>query len=160
MGLSSDNINMFKGEYRFLSNFYRTPVTYGGLTYPSSENAYQAQKCANESDKLLFLNIRSGEAKRLGRTVEQRHDWDDVKVQIMYEIVRIKFENEEMRALLLTTGAKLLIEGNYHNDAFWGYDLKKGKGLNRLGNIIMRVRTEIQWSLVRHLDLTGASFED
>ena len=37
-----DIIDSFKGEYSFLSNFYQYPVTYGGLTYPTAEAAFQA----------------------------------------------------------------------------------------------------------------------
>lgn len=139
-----DKISRFKDEYAFLSNFYPARIEYKGITYASSEHAYQAQKCINEADKMRFLNITPGQAKRLGRKVESFETWDDVRVQVMYEILSIKFKDKILQELLLATGNKYLVEGNYHSDAFWGYDLKKNKGENVLGNLLVRIRNEIK----------------
>lgn len=137
-----DKITRFKDEYAFLSNFYPASVTYKGITYASSEHAYQAQKCINEDDKLQFIGITPGQAKRLGSTVKSFNAWDDIRVQVMYEILSIKFADKHLSELLLATGNTYLVEGNYHNDAFWGYDLKKNKGENVLGNVLMYIRYE------------------
>ena len=37
-------INEFRGDYAFLSNFYPAPVSYMGQTYANNEAAFQAQK--------------------------------------------------------------------------------------------------------------------
>ncbi|MBR6790027.1 MAG: NADAR family protein [Oscillospiraceae bacterium] len=135
----------FRNETFFLSNFYESPVTYGGITYGSNEAAFQAQKCLTEGEKAAFAPLRPGEAKKKGRRVKLRPDWEQVKVGIMQEIVRAKFtQNEELRALLLATGDAVLEEGNTWNDTFWGVHLKTGQGQNHLGRILMQVREELR----------------
>ena len=57
-------IKGFQGEYRFLSNFYPCQIEFEGLTYFSSEAAYQAQKEPGRLTEFLGLNAR--EARRLG----------------------------------------------------------------------------------------------
>ena len=79
--------------------------------------------------------------KRRGRAVSLRPDWEQVKLGLMEEIVYAKFsQNEELRRLLLSTGDRVLIEGNTWNDTFWGVSLKSGNGQNHLGKILMKVR--------------------
>lgn len=138
-------IPCFRNEYRFLNNFWDAPVTYKGLTYQNAEAAFQAQKCIGEAEKEQFTTLRSNEAKRLGRYVQLRSDWENVKLPIMEEIVRAKFtQNEELKALLLATGDLVLEEGNTWGDTFWGVDAQTREGRNHLGRILMRVRKELQ----------------
>lgn len=135
-------INSFWGRYRFLSNFYPCDIDYEGMLYPSSEHAYQAAKCENITDRRKFLSGTAGNAKRLGKNIIVRKDWDTVKLSIMEEIVRIKFKNPEVRNLLLATNDLYIEEGNGWGDTFWG--VCKGKGQNHLGKILMKIRKEIQ----------------
>lgn len=128
----------FKGDYFFLSNFYEKPVTYKGLTYDSTEAAFQAAKCKDESLKEKFCNLRPGEAKRLGRQVELRDNWEMIKLKVMYEILEIKFKDSDLRTKLVCTEDWELIEGNSWGDTFWG--VCKGKGENHLGKILMSLR--------------------
>lgn len=142
--LKNPTIPAFRDEYRFLSNFWDAPVTYGGLTYMNNEAAFQAQKSLRLEDKLAFTAIGSGKAKRLGRRVPLRPDWEDVKVGIMEEIVRAKFtQNDKLKQRLLATGDMVLEEGNTWHDTFWGIDLNTGEGENHLGKILMKVRAEL-----------------
>ena len=139
-----DTIKQFKGEYNFLSNFYPVDITYDNITYASSEHAYQAQKCKILVDRLKFSDISAAQAKHLGKKVESRTDWEDVRVQIMHDILELKFQNKKMRKMLLATGDRYLMEGNYWNDSFWGYDLKRNKGENVLGNLLCKIRSDIR----------------
>lgn len=138
-----DTIRQFQEEYRFLSNFYPVTMTYDNITYPSSEHAYQAQKCAHTQDKLKFIDISAGQAKRLGRKVECVSTWNDDRLRVMYNVLKVKFSNNELKRMLLDTGNKFIIEGNNWNDSFWGFDLKKQKGENNLGAILMQIRNEL-----------------
>ncbi len=62
----------------------------------------------------------------------------------MYDIVKCKFSmNDGLKEKLLATGNVILVEGNTWNDTYWGYDLNKKQGLNKLGNILMQVRYEL-----------------
>lgn len=127
----------------FLSNFYPTAVTYKGLTYQSSEAAFQAQKCKTEKDKVAFTEMTPDEAKKAGRRTDMREDWDQIKFDEMYEIVKAKFsQNESLKNRLLATGDAFLEEGNTWGDKIWG--TVNGEGENNLGKILMRVRAELQ----------------
>lgn len=138
-------IDRFLGEYAFLSNFWEASVTYQGLTYGNNEAAFQAQKCMTEAAKKDFTTLSPGAAKRMGRRVQLRPDWEAVKVPIMEEIVRAKFsQHEDLKALLLATGDALIEEGNTWHDTFWGVDAKSGRGQNHLGKILMKIRDELQ----------------
>lgn len=136
------DINNFRGGFMFLSNFYEVPVKYNGLTFKSNEAAFQAQKTLNQEERIKFTTLSPLDAKRLGRKVALRSDWEDVKIQIMYEICRAKFEQyPDLAQRLVETGDRTLIEGNDWNDTFWG--VCYGKGENNLGKILMRIREEL-----------------
>lgn len=136
-------INCFKDDYYFLSNFYHAPVTYDGITYRSSEGAYQAQKTKTKEERYAFSNLNSPNAKRLGQEIDIRQDWDKVRIYHMTAIVRLKFmQNPELAQMLLDTGYATLIEGNTWGDHFWGQ--VDGEGENHLGLILMQVREEIR----------------
>ena len=90
-----------------------------------------------------FLGLDPSSAKRKGRRVKLRNDWEEVKDQIMYEIVLNKFsQNEELRKKLIATGDEYLEEGNTWYDTYWG--VCNGKGKNKLGKILMQVREELR----------------
>lgn len=131
--------------YQFLSNFYEARVDYDGLAYGSNEAAFQAQKCMTEEEKAQFTEFGPGKSKGMGRHVPLRPDWEEVKVGIMEEIVREKFnQHPELAERLLATGDKVLVEGNHWGDTCWGIDTRTGKGENHLGKILMKVRAELR----------------
>lgn len=136
-----NEISGFCKKYRFLSNFYKSPVWYDGLLYPSVENAYQSLKFTEENQRKLFCGISSSEAKKLGKTATLSKDWDLKKVDLMKQLVFNKFCDDDFKKLLLETGKKTLKELNTWGDTFWGVDFKTGKGLNKLGEILMVVRS-------------------
>lgn len=140
-----EKIYEFRGDYRFLSNFYPCEVEYEGIVYPSVENAFQAAKTLNNAERLQFTNVKPGIAKRLGRKVALRHDWEKVKVDIMKELLRKKFSQEHLKSKLLETGDRELEEGNRWNDRFWGIcPPGSGMGKNILGRLIMEIRGELR----------------
>lgn len=137
-------VNMFRGEFSFLSNFHDVEIRYGSLKFKNVESAYQALKSKDYEVRKKFENLSGAEAKRLGRKVNLREDWNSIKDNVMEYLVRIKFKNVELRRKLLATGEQPLIEGNYWNDRYWGVDLKSGLGKNKLGEILMKIRKEIR----------------
>lgn len=135
-------IQQFSNEYEFLSNFYFCKITYDGLEYLSSESAYQAQKTLDLERRKDFQLYLASRAKRHGRKLKLRPDWEQVKDRIMYEIVLAKFtQNEQLRIALLNTGDAELIEGNTWGDTYWG--VYNGQGQNKLGKILMDVRHQL-----------------
>ena len=138
-----NKIDEFRGKFYFLSNFYSAPVTYGGITYQNNEAAFQAMKVLSNDIRKQFAELSPNHAKRKGRNVKLRDDWESVKEQYMYEIVLAKFrQNEVLRKRLLATGSCELIEGNTWGDVIWG--VCRGRGQNKLGKILMRVRSELK----------------
>lgn len=134
-------IRGFFGKYHFLSNFHMAPVTYNGLCFTSNEAAFQAQKCPARAKEFMHLN--PSEAKRLGRHVSLRRDWENVKVGIMQDIVYAKFsQNPDLTILLLSTGNASLFEENNWGDRTWG--VVHGQGTNYLGKILETTRAQLR----------------
>lgn len=133
-------INKFRGANRFLSNFFETDVTWEGLTYPSSEAAFQAAKTLDLEERKRFCTMPPTQAKREGYKVKLRNDWEEVKIRVMYEIALAKFsQNEFLKQKLLATGNEWLEEGNTWGDKTWG--TVNGVGNNYLGKVLMAVRS-------------------
>lgn len=141
----SSTIGEFSGEYVWLSNFYPTPVRYEGITYPSSEHAYQAAKVLDPNERKQVLRLTAAQAKRWGKMKEQQkavqEDWIGVKLSVMHDILCAKFEDPILRRKLLETGSSVLVEGNTWHDRFWG--VHGGKGFNHLGRLLMNLRAEL-----------------
>lgn len=141
-------INEFRGQYYFLSNYYVAPVTYEGLTYQNNEAAFQAAKVTFGRER--FVRLDPSAAKALGRKVQLRSDWEDVKDKVMYEVCKAKFsQNADLTEKLLATGDKYLEEGTtgWHDNTWGNCNCEKCKdipGENRLGKILMRVREELR----------------
>lgn len=134
-------IAKFEGQYFFLSNFFECPVTYKGITFTNTEAAFHSQKDVNRA--VEFAHLDPSSAKKLGRKVTLRSDWEQVKDDIMYEVLVAKFtQNAALKILLLRTGDQELIEGNWWNDTYWG--VCRGVGKNTLGKLLMRLRQEIR----------------
>lgn len=139
-------ITSFTKKYRFLSNLADSPVEYQGVIYPSVENAFQAAKTPFAGERGFIRKLSAFHAKRAGLSVTLRYDWEDVKVEIMAQLIHDKFErNEHLRKLLLETGEEGLVEGNRWGDDYWG--VCSEKGLNILGRLLMRGRDAIRRGL-------------
>jgi len=138
----SEVIDRFRGEFDWLSNFFLCQVEFEGMNFSNVEAAFQAAKCLDMKERERFFGLSGGQAKRLGRRVELRSDWDEVKIEIMRQVLKSKFtQNSELREKLIATGDTELIEGNNWNDTFWG--VCRGKGRNHLGKLLMEVRAEL-----------------
>jgi ribA/ribD-fused uncharacterized protein len=86
-----------------------------------------------------------GEAKRIGRAVTLRPDWEAVKDRVMWTGLVAKFsQHRDIRQLLVGTGLAILIEGNYWHDNYWGDCVcercSEIPGKNMLGEELMMLR--------------------
>lgn len=132
----------FFGEYRFLSNFWYCDVQLDGVTYPSVEHAYQAAKTLCLGQRATIREAATpAAAKRLGKRVTMRPDWDQEKRTVMAGLCWQKFQYPDLREKLIATAPRDLIEGNTWGDVFWG--VCRGKGHNYLGIILMNIRREL-----------------
>lgn len=139
----ANRIEKFSGSFRFLSNFYPAPVSMRGEIYPTTEHAFQAAKTLDPAERKTIRSASTpGQAKRLGRTVALRSDWEEIKLDVMAACLRAKFSREPLRSRLLATDKATLVEGNEWNDTFWG--VCRGVGENHLGRLLMEVREELR----------------
>lgn len=136
-------IGPFRGEYRFLSNFWPEPRR-RNLT---NEHFYQAGKALSVEDRARIMRANSPrEAKELGRVVFMRPDWESIKETVMLDGLRSKFfSDSNLAEMLLSTGDKELVEFNTWGDTYWGVHQPNGVGQNRLGALLMEVREELAW---------------
>ena len=143
----STKIDSFRGDYRFLSNFWPIGMIYEDKYYSSVEHAYQAAKTTDDAVREHIRTLeKAGDAKAYGQNLDTnlRPDWDDeMRIAVMTELVHKKFFHDVTLAKqLLSTGDAELIEGNTHGDTFFG--VCNGIGENHLGKILMKVRAEMQ----------------
>ena len=129
-------------EYRFLSNFYPSPFTVDGLRFETNEHFFQSRKTL---DPTQAERVRAAptalEAKRRGRKVTLRPDWESAKLDVMAQGILAKFtQNPDLRAKLLATGDAVLGE---HPRAFRGKGAATGKAV---GGILMDVRKKLRGS--------------
>lgn len=135
-------IESFSGRYRFLSNFYPCEMDVAGVRYPTLEHAFQAEKTTNMTEREIIRSARTpGQAKALGRRVTLRENWNEIRVDVMRELLTIKFSDKVLRADLLDTEDAELVEGNTWGDVFWG--VCKGRGENMLGKLLMEIRIKV-----------------
>ena len=146
-------INKFEGKNFFLSNFYPVSINIkiNGLwfTCPTVEHVFQASKTINtEEQREIACAPTPGKAKQLGRKVALRYDWEDIKVDVMRQLIMQKFADADLRQQLLNTNDEELIEGNWWHDNFWGdcyCDKCAGiTGKNILGELLMDERKRIR----------------
>lgn len=133
------------GKYRSFSNFSNNSVQWKGKTFPTSEHLYQWMKHI-KTDPEFAEKIRIASspmiAKKMGHSRQMSQEWDDIKIEKMFDIVIAKFQqNDDIRKILLETGDSILIEAS-PQDYFWGAG-KDGTGRNELGNVLMRVRKKL-----------------
>ena len=145
-----DGIAFYGGNF---SNFASSPIVLldpfrrgYSCHYPTVEHRFQAMKATTLDDHLRIAGMpRPYSAKAAGRLVPLRPDWKDVKVDVMLEALRAKFEIPHFRAALLSTGRRYIYEDS-PTDAQWGlWNARAGSwtGLNLLGEALMQVRSEI-----------------
>jgi ribA/ribD-fused uncharacterized protein len=136
-------ITEFRGPYGFLSNFASAIVYLDGEVYPTTEHAFQAAKTFDPVWRKMIREAPTpGGAKRLGRQVVLRPDWEEVKLVIMHDLLVQKFSHSDLMRRLQETGDAKIIEGNSWGDRTWGCVLTGGRwvGENYLGKLLMLIR--------------------
>ena len=141
----------FDGEHAFLSNFFPSSILYEGIVYPTNEHFFQAMKTLDQTERQKIANAETpGMAKRLGRHVQLRPDWEQIKVDVMRTGLMLKFTDAALAEKLLATGDEELVEGNWWHDQTWGScfcpDHCRTPGRNLLGMLLMELRKELQYN--------------
>jgi ribA/ribD-fused uncharacterized protein len=134
----------FRGQYGFLSNFWAIDLEYEGIVFPTLEHAFQAAKTTSMPVRRAISRLSSpGEAKKMGRGLTLRDDWDNIRLDVMETLLRQKFmPGTSVANALKLTGDAELVEGNNWGDKFWGQS-PIGIGHNHLGKLLMKIRSEL-----------------
>lgn len=157
MPINWNNVE-FKGEKRFLSNMFRTPIKFDSKyqflfptfkcddrIYPSSENLYQSLKFPDWP--VDFTAIEPKESKNMSRKFDIREDWEEVKDEAMRLALFFKFAFNNALATMLIATEGHIEEKNDWRDCYWGTYM--GYGHNKLGIMLMELRTMLKDNYVR-----------
>ena len=139
----------FTGEYAFLSNFYPATIVHDdGVTYPTAEHAYQAQKTTNPTTKQKIASLPyPGAAKRYGAKLPLTEEWSWERYTVMDRVLMLKFQDPVLQKRLLDTENARLVETNFWGDVYWG--VCNGTGANVLGTLLMSIRARMQLILAQ-----------
>ena len=147
-------------ENGYLSNWFLSEFTVGGITFSSMEQYMMYEKAVLFKDQTTAEKILQtddvAEIKALGRTVQNFDEkvWVKEREGIVYRGVSEKFrQNPELAEKLERTGEEIIAECAV-KDRIWGIGLSmkdenrlsinKWRGQNLLGRILMRVREDIR----------------
>ena len=130
--------------YGEFSNFFIATIVIDGKDYKTSEHYYQSKKFEGSDWEEHIRNqptarLAANEGRR--EDLPLRPDWDEVKEDVMYRVLQEKFKVERFKNLLLVTGDEEIVEHS-PKDRYWGQ--YNGEGLNRLGELLMKLRSEIK----------------
>ncbi len=133
-------------KFGCFSNFYVGPFEIDGSWWPTTEHYFAAMKTEDDSEREAIRKAATPlDAKRMGRVVTLRPDWEDVKYEVMLDALRAKFGNHmNLKEVLLSTGDALIYEDSPY-DKVWGTGQRGGVGTgqNLLGKALMQVRQEL-----------------
>lgn len=132
-----------------LDNFSAFAVKVDGITYKTSEHAFQTLKFINTAPEIALL-IQESFSPYLAREIaakyksQRREDWSEVKYAIMKRILKAKTEqnHQVMQSLLGTSSHNIIEDCGEDNDKDWGCGID-GTGENNLGKIWMSIRDEL-----------------
>ena len=151
--------------YGEFSNYYKCTVLIYGITWETSEHAFQAMKYTDvlpgmfdipvdkhENNSRVKFNILPDAVKHFdkvayaetaaiskkygtSRSIKIRPDWDYVKDGLMAEIVMAKFLQNSGPRKVLFSTINKNLVEHTINDSYWA-DGGDGSGLNKLGKIL------------------------
>lgn len=141
-------IGFYPREFYPFDNFSSFKVEWNGYLFSSVEEAYQAASFMGSDEELVEKIKKSHSADEAQRIAyanrdRRREDWDDVKISIMEELLRLKIEqNPYVKKKLLQTGDYMIVEDSPKDD-FWGWGPNRD-GQNNLGKLWMKLREELK----------------
>ncbi len=146
-GADDKRVFFYERQFYVLSNFSAFSLEWNGKRFDTSEAAYHWEKFPNHSDirQQIWDAPSAHAALKIAEKYKdyRRTDWENVRVDIMRDILRAKAQQHEyVRQKLLETGDRELIENSWR-DGFWGWH-PNGEGRNMLGKLWMEIRAELR----------------
>ncbi|WP_131741740.1 NADAR family protein [Actinomadura roseirufa] len=147
------------GSTGYLSQWWQSPFTVGGVTYATAEHYMMAGKARLFGDEATAADVLAdpdpARAQALGRRVRgfDERTWAEHRSRIVVEGNLAKFTHHgDLRARLAVTRARVLVEAS-PLDRVWGIGLAADderagdpgswRGLNLLGEALMTVRAAL-----------------
>lgn len=131
----------FRNEYWFLSNMYPCKIRVNGLEFQCAEACFQSFKTTDLELRKKFQNLNGFEAKKLGKKIKLRPDWNNIRLEVMYRVVLAKFRQHPELFRKLKNVSEPIVEDNTWHDTFWG--MCNGVGKNNLGIILTAVQNNL-----------------
>lgn len=144
-------------EHTYCSNFAPATIRHNGCLYTSVEHAYQILKVKDAGYSELAAEMTGMtdpyKIKALGDGITPSKEWKNVEEQIMEELIRNKFQqNEKLRKKLL--GDRYSSYYEMTHDTRWAtrtritastdkIDVASLKGDNLQGQIVTRIKSEL-----------------
>lgn len=144
-----ERVCFYEQEFYPLSNFsafaIRWPLYDYEIRFDTSEALYHWHKFPDLA--ALRARIRLANSAHEAFKVAEEHksrvrpDWNEIRVDVMREILRAKVaQHEYVRRKLFETGTRELVENSWRDD-FWGWGPNRD-GQNMLGKLWMEIRAE------------------
>lgn len=147
-----NGVTAFQSQFSPLSNLFVAPIRRNGITYRSSEHAFQHAKALCNDDHAIARSVLDEpcpyEAMALGKKIPITSEWQSKQLIVMEEILRLKLEQvPQFVQELKSTGNQHLVENA--RSPFWGagthYNAlsifnKTYPGRNHMGRLLVKVR--------------------
>jgi predicted NAD-dependent protein-ADP-ribosyltransferase YbiA (DUF1768 family) len=138
---------IYKNYTRYFSSGFSNDANFQVIvpnfgTFPTVTSAFNAFKDPNNREYVTSLEstVDLDEMKKIIAVFPDPDNWEDIREDIMYNILKLKFDqNEIIKKQLLNTGLRPIIFRS--TDSFWGKLDKTGK--NVLGILLMILRKEL-----------------
>ena len=156
--VKNQDVEAFGGSKDCLSNFYPCDMVFNGMSYKSSEHAYQAEKarkCGRPDLVPKIVEAKSAfQAKKASKEIACDKKWEEQNVDLMEQIVAAKIESvPEVKAYLVNTGSRPIAEAVPFS-SFWGTglareatlatDRSRWPGRNQMGSVLEKIRADLQ----------------
>lgn len=127
-----------RGNHPWL-NFAEHGIRFGKQFYFSGEHLFQSLKAQRLSEhEYVRCAANPFEAKRRGREVALRKDWEEVKGALMVAVLLLKFcQHKNLRKELIASHPQPIVEAR--KDPIWGQG-SDGNGLNMMGHALVMAR--------------------
>ena len=131
------------------SNLFRRPISFEGVTFATTEHAYQAGKARRPEVREWLMAAPSPALLAMAAHGLYQWDvtpsWSRIKFDRMRGVLQAKFtQHDDLRKLLLSTGSARLVESATVDNAvnrLWGE--VNGVGKNMLGELLMELRGQL-----------------
>jgi len=138
-----------------------TKITYEGKEYPTPEHLYQARKfiypgapavnekhaeairVASTSCKAKVLASAPTRKTRSAKGLAINPQWDEIKLQVMREVIELKFRANPYCHWTLMSTHPFDLEERPPSDSFWGVGAD-GSGKNHLGKLLVELREKLR----------------